>query len=407
MILCELKFFHRLIAARFPVKTEVGSMATFQSNYPHSHLALLSTPERVAASLDFRGRGVVMAYLDSGFYMHEDIASRVLLHVDATTSAIKEEKAVSHTDVTSWHGLMVSAIGSGNGAASKGYYRSVASESEVILIKCSNEKMQIKEPDIQRGFDWLIQNHKAFNIRIVNVSVGGDYVSADPEHPLHKAVQHLVEAGVTVVVAAGNRGDRHVVPPASSPHAITVGGYNDHNSYERQHWTGYHSNFGTAYDGSLKPDVIAPAQWIASPILPETEVARHAKWLGPLLHDYTDESLRNLMSHGYIDLNMPKPEDPQLDHILRQALLERIHAHKLIHKDYQHVDGTSVAAPIVSSIIAQMLEANPTLQPEEIRQILKQTALKLDNIPYEQQGAGAVNAKTAVALALHYRHSSR
>lgn len=379
-------------------------MASFQSNYPHSHLALLSTPERVGASLDFRGRGVVIAYLDSGFYMHTDIASRVLLHVDATTANIKEEKAVSHTDVTSWHGLMVSAIGSGNGSASKGYYRGVASESEMILIKCSNEKMQIKEVDIQRGFDWLITHHRDYKIQIVNVSVGGDFISNDPEHPLHKSVKRLVEEGVTVVIAAGNRGDKHVVPPASSPHAITVGGYSDNNSYERSEWTGYHSNFGTAYDGSIKPDVIGPAHWIASPILPETEVARHAQWLGPLLHDYTEESLRNLLAYGYADLNIPAPEGQESNPLLHAALQERIHAHKLIHKDYQHVDGTSVAAPIVTSIIAQMLEANPALKPEEIRQILKETAIKLDTISPEQQGAGAINAKAAVAMALKYRH---
>jgi serine protease AprX len=379
-------------------------MVSFQSNYPHSHLMLLSTPERLAASLDFTGRGVVIAYLDSGFYMHPDIASRVLLHVDATTSDIKEEKAVTHTDVTSWHGLMVSAIGSGNGSASKGYYRGIASESNLLLIKTSNEKMQIKEADIQRGFNWLIENHKQYNVRIANVSVGGDFISNDPEHPLHKSVQRLVEEGVTVVIAAGNRGDRHVVPPASSPHAITVGGYNDNNSYDRAEWTAYHSNFGVAYDGSIKPDVIAPAHWIASPILPETEVARHAQWLGPLLHDMTDESLRNLMSHGFRDLNLPKPEGEDISQGLHNSLQQQIHAHKLIHKDYQHVDGTSVAAPIVTSIIAQMLEANPELSPEQIRDILKETAMPLESISPEQQGAGAVNAKGAVAMALGMKY---
>jgi serine protease AprX len=366
---------------------------------------LLSTPERVGASLDFTGRGVVIAYLDSGFYMHDDIASRVLLHVDATSAAIREEKAVTHTDVTSWHGLMVSAIGSGNGSASKGYYRGLAPDSEIILIKTSNEKMQIKEVDIQRGFDWLIENHKKYNIRIANVSVGGDFVSNDPEHHLHKSVERLVTEGVTVVIAAGNRGDRHVVPPASSPHAITVGGYSDNNSYDRSEWTGYHSNFGTAYDGSGKPDVIGPAHWIASPILPETEVARHAHWLGPLLHDLTGESLRNLLSHGFRDLNLPKPDGEDLSQGLHESLQQQIHAHKLIHKDYQHVDGTSVAAPIVSSVIAQMLEANPALQPEQIRRILKETAIPLETISPEQQGAGAINAVGAVEMALQSRES--
>jgi serine protease AprX len=67
------------------------------------------------------------------------------------------------------------------------------------------------------------------------------------------------------------------------------------------------------------------------------------------------------------------------------------------------VDGTSVAAPIVSSVIAQMLEANPDLTPEQIRTILKQTAIPLDSIPAEKQGAGAINARGAVEAALQFR----
>jgi serine protease AprX len=378
-------------------------MVSFLPNYPHAQQMLLSTPERLGASMDFKGRGVVIAYLDSGFYMHPDIASRVLMHVDATTAHIKEQKKVIHTDVTSWHGLMVAAIGSGNGAASKGLYRSLASESEMLLIKTSNEKMQIKEADILRGFQWLLKRHKHFNIKIVNVSVGGDFISDDPNHPLHRAVRELVEAGVTVVIAAGNRGDSHIVPPASSPHALVVGGYSDNNTPDRQQWTGYHSNFGVTYDGSSKPDLIGPAQWIASPLLPETEVARQARWLGPLLQDKTGEALQNLLSNGYADLNIAQPGSENTN--LHSALQERIHAHKLIHKAYQHVDGTSVAAPIMTSVIAQMLEANPALNPEQIRSILKETAFMLDMISPEQQGAGAINAMGAVEAALRLKHN--
>ena len=378
-------------------------MQSFVPNYPHPENGLLTTPERMNATPDYTGRGVTIAYLDSGFYMHRDIADRVRLHVDATTQRIKEQPTVKKSDVTSWHGLMVAAIGSGNGAASDGKYRGIACDSDLVLVKVSNPRGGVKEADILRGMEWLVSNHRRFNIRIVNVSVGGDYVSNDPEHPLHRCVRLLTEAGVIVVIAAGNRGDRHLVPPASAPQAIVVGGYSDNNSLNRADWTAYHSNYGTVYDGTNKPDLIAPAQWVASPILPQTEVEKQAQWLAPLLHQNYQAALQNLMSHGFADLDIPKPATNRLGKSLHSTLQERIHAHKLIHEHYQHVDGTSVAAPIVTSVIAQMLEANPRLMPEQIRTILKKTASRLEGMSPEQQGAGVIEASAAVNRAIALR----
>lgn len=373
----------------------------FVANYPHAdERKLLSVPERLGATTDFTGRDVTIAYLDAGFYMHADIRDRIVLHVDATTRNIKEEKEVSHVDVTSWHGLMVSAIAAGSGRASGGYYRGLAPRSKLVLIKVSNPRMQVKEADIMRGLKWLLESHERFNIRIVNVSVGGDNVSHDPNHPLHKSVRQLVEAGVVVVISSGNHSVERLVPPASSPEAIIVGGYNDHNSAESNNWTAYRSNYGQAYDGTIKPDIIAPAEWIPSPILPETMVAQEARWLGALLNDINPRALKSLLKQGYQDLNLSKKRVDELDEALYEDLQNRIFAHKLINKFYQYVDGTSVAAPIVSSVIAQMLEANPNLDVEQIRSILQETALPIDAISSEQQGAGAIQVNAAVEMAL-------
>jgi serine protease AprX len=73
---------------------------------------------------------------------------------------------------------------------------------------------------------------------------------------------------------------------------------------------------------------------------------------------------------------------------------------KFIHPHYQHVDGTSMAAPIVSGVVAQMLEANPSLTPAQVKEILMVTADPLNDAPAERQGAGAINAGRAVAAAL-------
>jgi len=67
---------------------------------------------------------------------------------------------------------------------------------------------------------------------------------------------------------------------------------------------------------------------------------------------------------------------------------------------YKHVDGTSFAAPIVASIAAQMLEANPGLVPHEVKRVLVRTARRIGGVEVDRQGWGAVDADAAVRAAL-------
>jgi serine protease AprX len=377
-------------------------MPLFTSNAPQHdryQRAVLPTPERIGALPDYTGRGVVIALVDSGFYMHSDLGDRVLVHADATTNHISEQPRVMETDDLSWHGQMTSVIAAGDGSLSGGRYRGVASSSQLVLVKVSSPRGQVKERDILRGLRWLIDTYRRFNVRVVNLSVGGDEVSSDPDHPLHWAVRRLTEAGIVVVAASGNHGASSIVPPASAVEAITVGGYNDHNATDRSQWTGYQSDYGAAYDGSPKPDVIAPAQWIASPILPGSLVDREAYWLGPLLHSESERALKRLLTQGYHDLGLARELVEHPDGHLYAMLQARINSHKLIDAKHQHVDGTSVSAAIVSSVVAQMIEANPCLTPAEIRAILIDTAQPLSRIPPAQQGAGVMNPAAAVRAA--------
>jgi len=70
-----------------------------------------------------------------------------------------------------------------------------------------------------------------------------------------------------------------------------------------------------------------------------------------------------------------------------------------------HVDGTSFAAPIVTSIIAQLLEANSELTPLAIREILFSTAHRIEGFPAERQGFGTIQPKKAILKALRNQHT--
>jgi serine protease AprX len=78
----------------------------------------------------------------------------------------------------------------------------------------------------------------------------------------------------------------------------------------------------------------------------------------------------------------------------------------VISGTYKHVDGTSFAAPIVSSIAAQMIEANPALAPHEIKRLLIDTARRIPGVTVDRQGWGVVDAEKAVQAAVEARGRS-
>ena len=72
----------------------------------------------------------------------------------------------------------------------------------------------------------------------------------------------------------------------------------------------------------------------------------------------------------------------------------------VISGSYKHVDGTSFSSPIVASIAAQIIEANPTLLPQQVKSILVRTSTRMPHVPVDRQGWGVVNPKRAVLRAL-------
>jgi serine protease AprX len=138
----------------------------------------------------------------------------------------------------------------------------------------------------------------------------------------------------------------------------------------------WHSNYGSSGLGALKPELVAPSIWVVAPILPGTPLAAEAL------------ALFERRARG--DL----------------AVESRIAAARLITPHYQHVEGTSFAAPLVAGTVACVLEANPALAPALVRDVLLAAAHPVPGAPLERQGAGALEAGRAVALALRERHGA-
>jgi serine protease AprX len=361
---------------------------------------ILPIAERLHADTAYAGRGVTIAFLDAGFYAHPDLCTprdRVVAYHDLFAPDA-DRRRLERGDASSWHGMMTSVVAAGNGALSGGRFRGLAWEADVVLVKVGSAH-RIVHDDIRKGIAWVLENRARYNIRVLNVSCGGDYEESFLTDGLSRAADEASRSGVVVVAAAGNAGhdtEHHVLPPASAPSVIAVGGLDDGGAGE--HTGHYHSSYGLTIDGLQKPELIAPAIWVAAPILPGTPTAAQARLLA-LLDEARDEDLpRLLVEHAGVDTDLDAVAGREA-YLVRQVVAAKWHDQKVISGHYKHVDGTSFAAPIVSSVVAQMLEANPRLLPYQCRRILMTTARGLPGIPLDRQGWGVVQPRAAVAAA--------
>ena len=382
-------------------KDQIIQDAAVQKDGSH----VLSTPLRLDADERFTGRGVTIAFLDSGFYPHVDLTTprnriigyRDLLKADGDLGSLFQP------DVASWHGMMTSVVAAGNGSLSNGFYRGLAPESDVVLIKLARTG-RITDQNILDGLEWVLANRERHRIRVVNISAGGD----DEQHyltdPLSQAVERCTAAGITVVCAVGNSGhlpNHPVVPPASAPSAIAVGGLDDKNSMNRAKRGMYRSSYGPTVDGLQKPEVIAPSIWVPAPILPNTPTAQQASFLERLDKSADSELHQIVRDHPGVDAELEAALDRPI-HTLRQIITIKLRQENVITKHYKYVDGTSFSAPIVSSLVAQMIEANPNLSPQQIKRILITTAERLPHYEVDRQGWGVIDPRRSVEATLNF-----
>ncbi|RME84127.1 MAG: glycosyltransferase, partial [Caldilineae bacterium] len=348
---------------------------------------VLPTPLRLHADPRYTGKGITLALVDSAFYPHPDLVqprNRIRAWVDAGHTDLRAHvfgpdemprwPGWDDAHPAQWHGLMTSGVAAGNGWLSHGLYRGLASDADLVLVQLGSSIGHISNARIARALRWLCEHGQALGVQIVNLSVGGDPVWPLAGNPVDEAVAELVAQGVTVVAAAGNDGERRLIPPATAPAALTIGGLDDKNTFDHNEVELWHSNYGQTAGGALKPELVAPSIWVAAPVLPGSSVAEEAA-----------------------ELFARRAEGDK-------TVEKRIAELKLVTPHYQHVDGTSFAAPLVASVVACMLEANPALTPHLVRDVLIAAAQPIPGAPIERQGAGALDAGQAVALALREQH---
>ncbi len=331
-----------------------------------------------SSARDFTGAGVGVAVIDSGLTSwHDDLA-----RVDAGR-ALVGQRVVGFADFTGstnqvadsyGHGTHVAGIVAGSGHDSEGAYAGVAPGAHLLVLKVLDGEGRGYVSDVIRALDFAVTSRARFNLRVINLSIGAPVLESFETDPLTLAARRAVEAGLVVVASAGNFGKNlddqiqygGVTAPGNAPWVLTVGAYSHMGTSDPSddRVAGYSSRGPTAFDFAAKPDLVAPGTRIVS-----------------LNDDGSALALRN-------------PED------LVAGTSGGAYP-------YLTLSGTSMAAPVVSGVVARMLQANPALTPNAVKAILQYTATVSPEVDFLSQGAGFLNTEAAVSLARFYATSQR
>ena len=321
----------------------------------------------------YDGTGIGVAVIDSGITSwHDDLrdssgAQRVDEFVDFVNG-----RASPYDDFG--HGTHVAGIIAGNGFDSGGLRSGIAPRARLIALKVLDQSGTGRISDVIAALGYAIAHKDQLNIRVINLSIATGVYESYNSDPLTLAAQRATMAGIVVVAAAGNNGRdpqrreqfAGVTAPGNAPWVLTVGASSHMGTVTRgdDRIAAFSSRGPGAVDYLAKPDVSAPGVGTASLSDPNSAL-------------YTSKS------RYLLDGTVPTPYLP-----------------------YLSLSGTSMATPVVSAIVALMLQANGALTPNLVKAILQYTAEPQNRYHPLVQGAGFVNARSAVKLARFLRGSS-
>jgi serine protease AprX len=333
----------------------------------------------VQQAYGYSGSGVGVAIIDSGITSwHDDLTYRgnssKVLTVNGQRVAAFVDFVNGHTTPydDSGHGTHVAGIVAGNGYDSTSNGRAgIAPNAHLVSLKVLDAYDRGVISNVIAALEWAIAHKTAYNLRVINLSVGAPVRESYNTDPLTLAAKRAVDAGLVVVTASGNHGKNSlgqtqygaISAPGNAPWVITVGASSHESTVDRTDdaVAGFSSRGPSAIDYHAKPDLVAPGVGTVS-------------LSNPLSLMYTTKAA-SLLSGSVL----------------------------LAYKPYLSLSGTSMSAPVVAGSVALMLQANPTLTPNLVKAILEYTAQVYPGYNALTQGAGFLNTKGAVDLAQYFK----
>ncbi len=289
------------------------------------------------------GQGVTIAIIDTGIdSTHPDldggkvVQEHCYCYPDCCSNGQAEMHGQGSAMDDSGHGTHCASIATGTGEASNGIFKGVAPDAKIEAIKVLDSSGSGWDDDIILGIEKAVKD----NVSIISMSLGASVINDCYDSALSQATDNAVDAGVTVIVAAGNEGSGYntISAPGCAEKVITVG------ASDKQDQIAYFSSRGSTNDFRVKPDITAPGVSICA-----------AK-----------------ASQGKIGSDC--------------------YGHQ---GTYVSLSGTSMATPHVAGLVALIKQKYPSWTPQEIKQTTRNNVIDI-NEDILTQGYGRIDALTSV-----------
>ncbi len=326
----------------------------------------VATPTAKAVNLEKNGTtltgiGITIAVIDTGIHPHQDLEGRIKGFKDFINN---REQAYDDNG----HGTHCAGDAVGNGSLSDRKYVAPAPNANVIGVKVLDKMGSGSLSTVMDGVQWCIDYNSGKlyeeKIHVISMSLGsGAQLYYDENQqpcencdPMVSIVEAAWDSGIVVCVAAGNEGDDSgtIASPGISDKVITVGAMDDKNTIEPRtdDVIANFSSRGKTIYGVDKPDIVAPGVNI-------------------------------------ISLRSPN------------SYLDKFQKSNRVDTNYFVLSGTSMATPICAGVVALILEANPRMLPDVVKEGLMSGAdpwgvnpgTELNRNTY---GAGYINAERSI-----------
>jgi serine protease AprX len=290
------------------------------------------------------GTGVDVALIDSGVVPVQGLAGAGKVVNGPDLSFDAQTGAPSHLD-TFGHGTHLAGILAGDDGA--GGFDGVAPGARVISLKVAAHDGAADVSQVLAAIDWVVQhrNDPGMNIRVLALAYGTASTQGYRTDPLAFAVENAWRHGIVTVVAGGNDGRSRstLVDPAIDPYVLAVGAADITGS----NLLGCASvaPFSSRSSGR-SVDVIAPGVSI--------------------------QSLRNPGSS-----------------------IDDAHPGAVVASRYFRGSGTSQAAAVTAGAVALLLDARPSLTPDQVKRLLESTASTLSLLNGAAEGSGMIDVAAA------------
>src|SRR4051812_12221261 len=274
------------------------------------------------AASTLTGAGVGVALIDTGVANVAGLPSAQV--VNGPDLSFESQSASLRYLDTYGHGTHMAGIIVGNDTATG--TKGIAPKAKLTSLKLGTSNGAVDVTQVIAAIDWVVAHRNddpANRIRVLNLSYGSGGNPNFWSDPLSFAVQRAWKAGIVVVAAGGNDGNSstRLANPASDLYTIGVAATSTMGTVSTaDDELSTYSNLATS---EKMPDLLAPGQSIASLRVPGSNID----------NNYPGARVGDTLFRG---------------------------------------SGTSQAAAVTSAAVALLLQAKPTLTPDQVKDLLRQ-----------------------------------